>query len=394
MIERFKGLKVMISLGSSHIKFNFKKASLAVMFFLSFSVMNVHAELILLSESSLSKVTGQSGLTIDIETEVTIGEVEYVDAGSLYWKDYSLTGIGGGLVDNIRATIDSTDGTETLHSGWSDFAMLANMGYLDASDADVAWAIAEYDDGNGKFGKQYNDGDLVIHVTSTDFGIDFTLPAPTNAAGQATNLVAAKNAVDFHLQQGDFGLRSSDGSTETSLTRNFSVEAYLGYLDIILRNNGNGYTNTGMSAAPGKPNNINLADSYIELDLKFRVEDLDVDSTNNAMNRTIPRAVTNPYLTLRDMRIHNERGNDTLGSFGFASVEAKIGAATGILNQADKLPDDSISTFVDGQAIYDINVKWDWDLPRVSFGDTGQSIGGVYFTDFHINNTSIVISAN
>ena len=63
----------MISLGSSHIKFNFKKASLAVMFFLSYSVMNVHAELILLSESSLSKVTGQSGLTIDIETECENG---------------------------------------------------------------------------------------------------------------------------------------------------------------------------------------------------------------------------------------------------------------------------------------------------------------------------------
>jgi len=49
---------------------------------------------------------------------------------------------------------------------------------------------------------------------------------------------------------------------------------------------------------------------------------------------------------------------------------------------------------VDGQAIYDINVAWDWDLPHVSFGDTGQSIGSVYFTDFHISDTSLVISAH
>mgnify|MGYP003627602050 FL=1 len=147
-----------------------------------------------------------------------------------------------------------------------------------------------------------------------------------------------------------------------------------------------------MGSTPGKPNNINLADSYIELDLKFRVDDLDVESTNNAMNRVIPRAVTNPGLTLKNMRIHNERGNDTLGSFGFASVEAKIGAATGILNQTDELivPGE---TYVDGQAIYDVNIKWDWDLPDISFGDTGQTIGAVYFTDFQINNTSIVISA-
>lgn len=354
----------------------------------------VHSELVLLSESSLSKVTGQSGLTIDLETRTTIAEVEYVDAGSLYWKDYSFEGIGGGLVDNIRIKIDSTDGTETLATGFSDMAFLASLGYLDSTETDVAWAMAEYNDGNGAFGKQFNDGDLVIHVTSKDYGIDFNLPVPTNAADQAINLQAVKNAVDFHMQQGDFGLRSSDKLVETSITRNFSVEAYLGYLDIILRNNGNGFTDTGTGPSPGKPNNIRLADSYIELDLKFRVEDLDVDSTNNAMNRVIPRAVTNPGLTLRDMRIHNERGADTLGSFGFASVEAKIGAAMDILNTMDQLGTVGANTHVDGQAIYDVNVKWDWDLPHISFGDTGESIGAVYFTDFHIYDTSIVISAH
>ncbi len=354
---------------------------------------SAHAELVWLSEESLSQVTGQSGLTIDIETKVTIGEVEYVDAGSLYWKDYSFTGIGGGLVDNLRAKIDSTNGAETLATGFSDLAKLASMGYLDATETDIAWAMAEYADGAGGFGKQYNDGDLVIHVTSTDFGIDFSVPVPSNAADQATNLQAMKNAVDFHIQQGDFGLRSSDKLVETSISRNFSVQAYLGYLDIILKNNGNGFTDTGGSTA-GKPNNVRLADSYIQFDLKFRVEDLDIENTSNALNRVIPRAVTNPGLTLKDMRIHNERGNDTLGSFGFASVEAKMGAAMGVMNSMDKLGQSPADTYVDGQAVYDVNIKWDWDLPHISFGDTDQSIGKVYFTDFHINDTSIVISAH
>lgn len=364
------------------------------MIFMSLVSLSAQAELVMLSEESLSRVTGQAGLTIDIETKVTIGEVEYVDAGSLYWKDYSLTGIGGGLVDNIRAKIDSTNGAETLATGFSDLAMLASMGYLDASETDIGWAVMEYSDGAGGFGKQYNDGDLVIHVTSTDFGIDFTQPIPGNAADQATNLQAVKNAVDFHIQQGDFGLRSSDGSMETSISRNFSVQAYLGYLDLILRNNGNGFTDTGAGPSPGKPNNIRLADSYIELDLKFRVEDLDIENTSNALNRVIPRAVTNPGLTLKDMRIHNERGADTLGSFGFASVEAKIGAAMGVLNTMDQLAIPAADTRVDGHAVYDVNIKWDWDLPHISFGDTNQSIGKVYFTDFHINDTSIVISAH
>jgi len=352
------------------------------------------AELRLMSETSLSQVTGQAGLTIDIETKVSIAEVEYVDAGSLYWKDYSLTGIGGGLVDNIRATIDLTDGTETLGVGFSDMAMLANMGYLDATETDVAWAIANYDDGNGGLGKQFGDGDLVIHVASTDYGLDFSVPA--NPADHATNLLAVKNAVDFHLQQGEFGLRSSDKLLETAITKNFSVEAYLGYFDIILKNNGNGYHDTLTGAgSQGEPQGIKLRDSYIQMDLKFRVDDLDVDSTNNATNTFIPRAVTNPGLTLRNMRVHNERGNDTLGSFGFASVESKLAAATGILNNVANLvglvPQDN---YVDGQALYDVNVKWDWDLPHISFGDTGQSVGEVYFTDFHINDTSLVISAH
>lgn len=364
------------------------------MVFLSIISLSAQAELVLLSEKSLSQVTGQAGLTIDIETKVTIGEVEYVDAGSLYWKDYSLTGIGGGMVDNIRAKIDSTNGAETLATGFSDLAMLASMGYLDANERDIAWAMVEYADGAGGFGKQYNDGDLVIHVTSTDFGIDFTQPLPGNATDQATNLQAVKNAVDFHIQQGDFGIRSSDGSVETSITRNFSVQAYLGYLDLILRNNGNGFTDTGSGPSPGKPNNIRLADSFIEMDLKFRVEDLDVEHTSNALNSVIPRAVTNPGLTLKDMRIHNERGNDTLGSFGFASVQTKIGAAMGVLNTMDKLATPATDTHVDGQAIYDVNIKWDWDLPHISFGDTNQSIGKVYFTDFNISDTSIVISAH
>lgn len=356
--------------------------------------LTANAELQLLDDESMSYVTGKAGLTIDIETEVTIAEVEYVDNGSVWWKDYSLTGIGGGLVDNIRATVDAAGDNELLHTGFSDLAMLADMGYLDPNEADVAWAMTEYTDSSGNYGKRYNDGDLVIHVTPTDLGLT-NIVTDRDASRHVDNLNNYKHAVDLHIQQGDFGLRSTDGLVETSLTRNFSVEAYLGYADIILRNNGNGFHDTNDNYTEGKPQNVRLADSAIELDIKFRVEDLDVDSTNNAMNTIVPRSVTNPYLTLRDMRIHNERGFDTLGSFGFASVEYKIAAVKGILSTYDDLSDGNVDTsYVDGQAWYDINVKWDWDIPHISFGDTGKSIGQVYFTDMHITNTSLVFSAH
>lgn len=350
------------------------------------------AELQFLDDSSLSNVTGKAGLTIDIETRVHIGEFEYVDAGSMYTKDYSLTGIGGGLVDNLRAKIDVTDGNETLATGFSDVALLATAGFFDTSEADVAWAINEYADGAGGFGKQYGDGDVLIHVTSQDLGFSdavLTGNTPPPPSTHASNLDNYKNAVDLHIQEAEFGIRASDGSVETALSKNFSVEAYLGYLDIVIKNQGNDFHDTTGNSSNGKPRNILLADSYLGIDAKFRVEDLDIDSTNNATNTIIPRSVTNPYLTLRDMRIHNERGNDTLGSFGFASVQSKLAAAQHIIHK-----DGDALIHVDGQAIYDINVAWDWDLPHVSFGDTGQSIGSVYLTDFHISDTSLVISAH
>lgn len=346
------------------------------------------AELLALDAAQMAQVTGQAGLTIDIETQTTIGEFKYVDAGAFYERDISFGGIGGGYADNIRAKIDISDGLETLATGFSDAAMLADMGFLDAAETDVAWALSEYDDGNGNFGKQYGDGDLVIHVSSTDLGQDF-INGPI-AGQEAANLDAFKNAVDFEYSVGSIGLQSSDGLVETDLSRNFSIEAYLGYLDIVITNRGNSFNDTNV-AENGQPLGIKLQDSYLAIDLAFRVEDLDIDQTNNATNTFIPRDVTTPGLTLRDMRIHNERGGDTLGSFGYASFQSKMAAATGILHI---LESGGQTERVDGQAIYDINVKMDWDLPHISFGDTGKSIGEVYLTDFHIDDTSLVISAH
>jgi len=361
-------------------------AKLSVLVAMFSVITNLSAELRPLDNESMSAITGRAGLTIDIESEVTIAEREYVDAGSMYWRDFRLGGIGGGRMDNIRARVDITDGTETLLSGFSDAAMLADLGYLDAAETDVAWAIAEYSDGFGNYGKQYGDGDLLIHVSSTDYGMG--IPAAPIPGDEAVNLDAFKHAVDFNLEIGSIGLQSSDNLVETDLSRNFSIEAYLGYLDILITNNGNGFSTTGTDG-DGQPENVLMQDSYLGIDLKFRVEDLDIDSTNIAENTFISRDVTTPYLTLRDMRIHNERGGDTLGSFGFASFESKLAAVSNIIHILE-----TGNEFVDGQAIYDINVRMDWDLPHISFGDTGQSIGEVYMTDFIIEDTSLVISAH
>lgn len=359
------------------------------------------ADLKPLDNASMDNIRGQAGLTIDIETEYTIAEFEYVDGGSLFIQDIGFEGINGGLVDNLRAKIDISGDNERLARGFSDYALWAELGFLDTNNADVAWAINEYKDPvTGKYGVESGDGDLVIHVSATDFGYD-----PTNwtndPAYYADNLAMMKDSMDFKITQGALGLRSSDGAVETVLTRNLSIEAYLGYLDILVTNDGNGFSQT---TEAGQPKDVRLSNSHISIDVKFRVEDLDVDSTNNATNTYVSRDVTNPYLTIRDMRIHNERGADTLGSFGFASVQQKIAAATDIipptadfLNIANATNMETVTIEdigVDAMSFYDVNVRWDWDLPHIQFGDTDTSIGEVYFTDFVISDTSLTISAH
>lgn len=346
----------------------------------------VNAELEMLDADSLSQITGRAGLTIDVETKSTIGEFEYVDAGSFYQKNIELKGINEEYADNIRARVDITDGTETLLAGFAEAAWLADLGYLDASETDVAWAISEYSDGSGGFGKQFQDGDLLIHISSTDLGQDF-ITGPV-VGQEATNLENFKNAVDIHFETEAIGIRASDDSIETDLSTNLSIQAYLGYMDILVANRGNGYT---QNTSDGLAKNLYLQDSYVSIDVRFRVEDLDIDRTNNATNLFLPDMVRNPGLTLRDMRIHNERGADTLGSFGYATFQSKIAAASNIIHV---LESGGSQPLVDGHAIYDMNAYMDWDLPHISFGDTAQSIGQVYLTDLRIEDTSMVISAH
>jgi hypothetical protein len=363
---------------------------------LSLLSMDVLSDLKLLNERSLAGITAQAGLTIDIETKYTLGEIKYVDGesmnggGSMWWRDIAFTGIDGGYVDNLRATVDIASASEPLHTGFSDVAYYATLGLFDTNDADVAWAMSEYDQGGGRYGRTYGDGDLLIHITSQDFGLDRNFQNVFD--DPVANLQRYKEAVDLKLTVGDFGLQSSDGLVETSLTQNLSMEMYLGYVDMTYKNRGNGFRQT---SAGGEPGNIRIGESWIGYDLKFRIEDLDVDNTNQATNTWLDRSLTSSLLTLRDMRIHNERGADTLGSFGFASFESKTAAATDVLKDLDSIINSGLpAAKTDGMVIYDINAVMDWDLPHISFGQDTRSIGQVFYTDLRVSDTSLVITAH
>lgn len=88
-----------------------------------------HAELKALDDGAMGNVTGQAGVTIELETKVDIGEVRYQDEGTFAMTGVSIgggsivdDGNGGittdGLLDDLKIDIDvEADGDAVIHVG-------------------------------------------------------------------------------------------------------------------------------------------------------------------------------------------------------------------------------------------------------------------------------------
>jgi len=80
------------------------------------------AELVAMDDAVLADMTGQAGVSIELETEITIGSVEYTDtdgldngAGSLAFNNITVGGATlGDKLDDIKIDID-VDGTDGLN---------------------------------------------------------------------------------------------------------------------------------------------------------------------------------------------------------------------------------------------------------------------------------------
>lgn len=139
------------------------------------------AELKALDDSMMSNVTGQSGVTIELETKVGIGEFVYTDDGEFAVKDIVIGGDGVATGDTTRDTLNNL-----------------------ALEIDVE-----------------SDGDAVIHVTTTE-SATVTLPDGTTAE--------AAVPIDFGVATGDMELRGTGGSTV--LLSGLKMHGDLAQLDI------------------------------------------------------------------------------------------------------------------------------------------------------------------
>jgi len=416
------------------------------------------AELQVLNDSSMSEMTGQAGLTIDVQTEWTIGEFAYQDAGFLLLQNMQQGGATGGLMDNIRLTIDvagsgaAVGGDAWLSYGFSevkDFAAVhylsgnGDVGFLNAAQGSNHLSVAgdtnytgtsTYDQADAVTGvvttanidneKIYGDGDLKIHFDFTDGwqrggGLGaFLTGNGTSADGLTTGLSLnsvtfaeaielTDKAVDYRFTVDAIGIAGSnyqvgtqgqtlttnlstgqvngtnhltglDADGTTTLISGLSIRGYLGPEDLHIENNGNGF---GGGTGRGD------ADSKIHWDTYFNITDLDFYTDIAGLQQS-------------NITVNNIRGDltgiDGNASFGFAhskldiyAVKDAVVSAASILTGA---VNNNVVGFVDGVAL-NTKFKGDLDIGATSFGDTGTSVGKLFYTDI-TSTTNWTISAH
>ncbi len=141
-----------------------------------------HADLKALDDSAMGNVTGQAGVTIELETEVSIGEFRYTDDGYLSVENVT---IGGGSV---------------------------------ARDA------------NGEVVRDAN-GYVDVSGTLDDLLIDIDVEASGDAVIDVHSISGAP--IDFAMGIGAASLNATDGSGDsTLLASNIGIEGNLGLLNI------------------------------------------------------------------------------------------------------------------------------------------------------------------
>ncbi|MDX1459138.1 MAG: hypothetical protein R3276_16220 [Marinobacter sp.] len=292
---------------------------------------------------------GTSGLTIELATKVDIGQIRYVDDAPLDINHLWLSGHNGSMLDNLKITLDVAGDGEVLDYGFSELARRGDQGVLDSSNPDVAAAMAAYSVG-GDYGRQYEDGDLVIHVSPLD-------------SGDPASIADYLYAVDFEL--GIDSVVTGGNADSTTMFSNILLQGYLGPTDITVRNAADETRILSSGTA--------VSGSELQISSHFLIDNGRVEWEVGDVILLFNLAAVG----IEGLQIHNRRGDDMNGHFNMASVNANLSAGT------------SGTSGIDGLSIHDVEFRADIDMPVFRVGQ--QSIGAVHFTDFAITDSSMLV---
>jgi len=167
------------------------------------------AELVAMDDSVLADMTGQAGVTIELDAALSVGSFTYTDTSGLV----TVTDASGNTFIDAAGTIPSSAGTFAMSGitlGSSTLDASGNVsGLLDDIKIDI--------DIDGNAG-------LVIHLGGTN--------SQEVLAGADVNTDGLNEAVDFGLQ-----IDSVTSNTAT-LASNIQILGNLGPIDVVIANNG------------------------------------------------------------------------------------------------------------------------------------------------------------
>lgn len=153
-----------------------------------------HADLKAMDDSAMGNITGQAGVTIELETQVSIGTFTYTDEGSFNVNNIQIggSGVAGGtgtnLLDDLAIDIDvEADGDAFIHvrslSGAPiDWGMTAGSMELVAADGSQSTTLVSNLSGYGNLAQldirvdTATDAlqlDVAFNVVDMDFDVEF-----------------------------------------------------------------------------------------------------------------------------------------------------------------------------------------------------------------------------
>lgn len=331
------------------------------------------ADLKVLDDAVLGNMTGQSGLTIDVETKFTIGEFAYKDGGFIILQGISLgandnltygTGVGeqrgsSTMLDNHRLDIDiagnGAGGDNVLASGWSEMREFAQH-HVDEGNlnADMIAAAGGFDNTTSlaiEDHKTYDDGDLVIHFGWTDAwqqGGGYAAYANNSGDDGAGNMTAGLNSLTYTAAR-DIALRAVDFNFSIDMIGIASSGYTIGSASAAVAANPFG---TSVNAVTGEINGTNHATGI---------------DTNPSTTALISGLSVNGFLGEADLHIEND-GN------GFGDDGSQRDS------DGDGIGD------VAGTGNADSKIYWS-SYFNITDLDVYIDIAGVQLTDVKINNT-------
>ncbi len=287
-----------------------------------------HADLKALDDTSMGNVTGQAGVTIELQTRVSIGEFTYTDEGT-----FAVTGIelGGSTASGLASAAGAPTAGDLL-----DRLKI---------DIDVA-----------------DDGDAVIHVASVDQDANGN-PVP----------------IDWGMSVDTMSLRGNGGQN-TTLVSGMKAWGLLGALDIrVDTDDVAGYTDTGT---------LKMDVAFTVNQMDFEVDFLAVGITGMSITGAAADGDTIDFSVLANAAAGDAAGQaqdarlQALAGAGYAIARLNV-------YKGDSLFAGSAAPMTEVLRVDVDDVLMDINIAQTRIG--GTNIGTIGIDNLHISDTKMAI---